>query len=440
MSKQNTYKNFEDLLQHEAENFAMYPNELAWNKIKQELHEEKSWRALPLIFSTIIAISLFTTLMFYPPKKDYSNIEVKAIKNDKLVISKEANTNQNNSYLVQQLNANHNVANLNINIEKNNFKKANVVSQTQSINYKKLNTVKNNIAVAEHRFVSTANIKLINTNSLLAVIEKEDRNKNVFNNNAKKSVFESQNILLKKTNNSKLQLQFYLTPSTSYRVLEDDKAVENSIATAQSMLPIVGNVNNVVRHKPAFGAEIGVSALYPIVKNLYVKGGLQFNLRKYDMLATKKAGEATIDYVGNNNTIHTVVYKAAYSTTLGNNNVTLDNAIYQLSFPIGLQWNAINGERWGVSASASIQPTVTLNKSIYLISTDYKYYADGSDFFRKWNYNGSAELLLTLKSGKNKWYFGPQIRQQLLPTYNDSYPIKEYRIDYGIKLGFTKTF
>ena len=31
-------------------------------------------------------------------------------------------------------------------------------------------------------------------------------------------------------------------------------------------------------------------------------------------------------------------------------------------------------------------------------------------------------------------------QKEQLPTYNDIYPIKEYRVDYGIKFGFIKSF
>ena len=74
---------------------------------------------------------------------------------------------------------------------------------------------------------------------------------------------------------------------------------------------------------------------------------------------------------------------------------------------------------------------------LFLQTTNF--YADGTSFFRRWNINSSTELCLTLKSKNIKWFMGPQIRYQQLPTYNDIYPIKEYRIDYGIKFGFTKT-
>ena len=75
---------------------------------------------------------------------------------------------------------------------------------------------------------------------------------------------------------------------------------------------------------------------------------------------------------------------------------------------------------------------------MYAISTDYKYYANGAPFLRKWNWNSSFDLSFTFQTKDTKWYIGPQIRYQHLPTYNDVYPIKEYRMDYGLKIGFIK--
>ncbi|MBW7952975.1 MAG: hypothetical protein H3C56_10615, partial [Chitinophagaceae bacterium] len=84
------------------------------------------------------------------------------------------------------------------------------------------------------------------------------------------------------------------------------------------------------------------------------------------------------------------------------------------------------------------QPTLTLNKNVYLISTDYKYYTDGNSFFRKWNFNTSLEINFTYKVGSYNIFVSPQVRYQHLPTYTDKYPIKEYRLDDGLRIGFTK--
>lgn len=73
-----------------------------------------------------------------------------------------------------------------------------------------------------------------------------------------------------------------------------------------------------------------------------------------------------------------------------------------------------------------------------LLSTDFKNYTDGSAFARRWNVNTSIGVNLTFKTGANLWQIGPQVRYQHLPSYTNQYPIKEFRLDYGIRLGITR--
>ena len=51
----------------------------------------------------------------------------------------------------------------------------------------------------------------------------------------------------------------------------------------------------------------------------------------------------------------------------------------------------------------------------------------GAEAYRSYNHNGV------------KWQVGPQFRYQLFSSYNKAYPIKEYLMEYGIKVGITKT-
>jgi len=112
--------------------------------------------------------------------------------------------------------------------------------------------------------------------------------------------------------------------------------------------------------------------------------------------------------------------------------------MYQVSVPIGFQYDVIKGKYIGITAEATIQPTFTLNKSLYLLSTDYNHYADGNSLMRKWNINSSFGINLTYQTGVYQWFLGPQARFQTLPTYSNKYPITEYLMDYGIRLGFIK--
>ena len=203
-------------------------------------------------------------------------------------------------------------------------------------------------------------------------------------------------------------------------------------------LSYTAGINDVVRHKPAIGYEVGGALLYKVSNRVRVKVGLQFNVRQYYIDAYQSLlSTASIAIVGGNG-LDTMVSITSISNNNGYGKTKLDNKLYQISTPLGFEYDILNFKKFALTAGASIQPTYTLNKSLYVISTDYKYYTNGDPYLRKWNINSSVELNLSYKVGDYKIFIGPQVRYQHLPTYSDLYPIKEHRLDYGLKIGFTK--
>lgn len=249
--------------------------------------------------------------------------------------------------------------------------------------------------------------------------------------------------------NSKFGFQIYITPSTSYRRLSDEKvkeiiqpAAQQAVSASQnvSLNPnISADVNNVVRHKPAFGLELGFAVLYNMTDHLKFKTGVQLNIRQYYIETFKSlTNDLTSLSLINNRGIETINFYSPFNNNTGYKKAQLDNKVYQLSIPLGVQWDLFQGKHLGLNTEASVQPTFTINNNTYLLSTDYKHYTDGADFIRKWNINTSVGLNLTYKTGIYSWQLGPQFRYQHLPTYSNVYPIKEFLMDYGIRLGFTR--
>jgi hypothetical protein len=241
--------------------------------------------------------------------------------------------------------------------------------------------------------------------------------------------------------NSKFGFGFFITPSTSYRRLTDDKAKDllgEAPASAPVGLNYTTDINSIVRHKPAVGLELGFAVLYNMSKRLKFKTGIQFNTRQYHIETFQASTDITTISLVNNRGVENISMFSPYNNNNGYKSTQLDNKMYQVSIPIGFQYDVIQGRKLGITAEASIQPTFTLNKSLYLLSTDYKHYADGNNLMRKWNINSAVGINLTYKTGAYQWYLGPQARFQHLPTYSNKYPITEYLMDYGIRLGFIK--
>ncbi len=246
---------------------------------------------------------------------------------------------------------------------------------------------------------------------------------------------------IEQTKNSKFGFGFFITPSTSFRRLEDDKA-KDLLGAAPTSAPVAINyttdVNSIVRHKPAIGLELGFAVLYNMSNRLKFKTGIQFNTRQYYIETFQASTDITTISLVNNRGVENISVFSPYNNNNGYKSTQLDNKMYQVSIPIGFQYDLIQGRKLGITAEASIQPTFTLNKSLYLLSTDYKHYADGNNLMRKWNINSAVGINLTYKTGVYQWYLGPQARFQHLPTYSNKYPITEYLMDYGIRLGFIK--
>jgi hypothetical protein len=110
-----------------------------------------------------------------------------------------------------------------------------------------------------------------------------------------------------------------------------------------------------------------------------------------------------------------------------------------LSLPVGIDWKVWGSGKlsWGLAAFA--QPTYVFKKAPFVITPDDKSFADGAKMMRKWNINSSLETYFAYTMGKYKWQIGPQFRYQLLSTFNNSYPIKEHLLDYGIKIGLVRS-
>lgn len=442
----DTNFNFEQFLSQEADKYRAYPSDKVWNNIRTEMQGKKRWPALIFCFVFIMLAATISTVIFYPPHKEYIALHKTISQEEQIKIANKKNKNsiitKPNANISEKV-SNKFIANIvhttKVNDDKilANYSNSSIENIANNKTFKAEATV---ITEREH-LITESNINInkeLKSTNLSSIPEHSSIQPKSPDNNKEEINYSNTFKAPKKASSRKLQLQFYVTPSVSYRILQDDKSRANYTNNPNDLQALKSNVNDVVHHKPAFGSEIGVLIMYPITKNFFFKTGLQFNSSQYIVDASQQSGEANISFVENNQ-LNTVSYQTKYSTKQGVNDVMLDNKVYQLSVPIGLQWNFVDNARWGIAIGATIQPTITLNKNIYLVSTDYKYYTDGAPFFRKTNVNTTTELMFTLKSKDNKWIFGPQIRYQQMPTYNDLYPVKEHRVDYGIKVGFIKS-
>jgi hypothetical protein len=243
---------------------------------------------------------------------------------------------------------------------------------------------------------------------------------------------------LASTKRNRFNLQFYFSPTVSYRKLTDGEKSKDL-----SNVPLATNqlgLTSFVDHKPSIGLELGSNLLFSPSKKLTLKTGLQLNYSRYSIKAYKFYYEkAKIELLTAGRISDTMSSYTSIRNFNGYSPEQLENQYIQLSMPIGAEYKLLGGKRLQLTVAGTIQPTYLLYNDTYLLSTDFINYTKEPSLIRRWNVNTSAEAYVSYYIGSMRWQIGPQFRYQSLSSYVDRYPIKEYLFEYGVKIGVSKT-
>lgn len=234
----------------------------------------------------------------------------------------------------------------------------------------------------------------------------------------------------------KLSWMLFLTPTISYRSLSENlqylsAARYNSAMNGGPAVVYPSDINTMVNHRPDLGFQLGLRTAYPVSKWFSLTGGIQFSVSKYDIKAYEHPAEMTTIALSD----RSVSAISKYRNTNGYNENWLRNFYFSASLPIGAELKLSDGNKNYFGVAGTIQPTYVIDNRAYLISADYKNYAEMPSLTRRWNMNTSFELFSAHQTGKVKWRVGPQVRYQLMSSFSKNYPIKEHLFDFGLKLG-----
>ena len=473
---------FEEFLKEQVRNHRMYPADTVWRDINKNLHGDKKWPALTIAAFTLLSATIAICIHFTPKPDIFAITPSEELRNDasqdnvlnNLPSSASLYKEKNTFPPIQDQSTESNTASSNISVNNKkaaihynkNFiakggdnKKADLAQinttsdkKTSILKTSDLNIVSNskseNKDEAEYINIPRAENEIITSEKFKA---SEGAAKAIKDYNDKNMVDEflkdhKDNIALyttakQRSLKKKFGFQIYVAPSISYRKLLEDRSMLKEGANSGPVgLNYVTDVNNVVRHKPGNGIEAGLSIMYNVTNKFRFKSGLQFNVRQYSIEAYRSSTElASIALIGDHgiDTINTV---AVYRNSNGYSSAELVNRYYQLAIPVGVEWEIVGNKRFQLNVAGSIQPTYLINRNAYLISTNFKNYSENPDMVRSFNINSNIETFLSFKAHNFKWQLGPQLRYQPYSTFIRQYPIKEHLMDYGIKIGISKTF
>jgi hypothetical protein len=472
MERKHYMDEFENFLSEKADQYKLYPSDKVWENIHKHLHPNRRW---PYITAGLLLIGLtFVGERFISHS---ANTGVASAVNSP--VSSETLGGGNSSLATESSSS------VPKNIDQNRTpvsgkQGAKVISMQDYLAFRESSTAQKatNISPATGEAIADGN-ELVFVNNPVATVDKSSPRLNPetsrsFGTPAGGAVMlsvqrekhqgpmdatadaelarpwtDNVNIRFPHFKPNKWAWQFYVAPTVSYRNLSGSMETKNT-PVQLSGIPYIANadygkdVNAAVSQRPAMGLQVGTSWIYSVNKMLRLKIGLQLNYSRYMVNAYKAAPEraayAPSDPNGftgyNSDSIRLV---SIYRNFNGYTSVDLTNEYFQLAAPMGAELKLLGDRKVEWVIAGTVQPTYNLNNQAYLISTNFKNYAEEPTLIRRWNLATSFETYVSISTGNYKWQIGPQFRYQLLSSYKDKYPIKEYLLDYGFKIGLSRT-
>lgn len=474
-------RDFEQFVKSNADQYRMFPSEKVWKNIHHNLHTRRKWYGIG-VGLLLLSIGAVTGVMVSNPnsKQNIANYNTKIIparhtasenlqipfkltKTEELIVSKTKNDFSSAETFQNSLFSNNQTS------PTDNTDGNEIASQFTSSILPVLVSINSMISPLINEDIPSPNLNLAKPlvvknvpvtspslfetalpSSTVFLIDETDANHTITekkpepivsdsytNNNYPLTIESVVNSYQFKKSRKKLKWELFLTPTVTYRRLSENKDFINAAQSASNTLSYTAftDINSLVKHKPDIGFQFGLTTSYPLFKNLNIVGGLQFNVSKYDIRAYQSNSEIATIALNSGAGANSVSTTSNYRNFSGTKLNWLRNFYFSASAPIGLDLKLAGNKRNTVGIVGTIQPTYILGDQAYLITTDYKNYAEMPSLVRKFNTNVGLEVYGTFNTGKTKWKIGPQARYQTRSSFKALYPIKEHLFDFGIKLG-----
>jgi hypothetical protein len=471
----------EEFLQDSAEQHRMYPSDKVWRNIDKELHGNRKWPALS--FGAILTGSIITAglILIHPDKSLLSTKLPEFGITEKQLIFTPAELQPNSVKTLNNLkeeNAARNKVISNKIIISESSVATGKLSGTPLISsmgdlQQTLNKHENELTLSQIAGIenNATAPDLLPANGGIAVAVPVPNAGEAIEYDQQDKSFSGRNFAAKATNLNTKTIQaanlrineeaannavafqakfsfkqnrwssfFYITPSASYRYLAESKVVDLHMQNGPIDPSYSHGVNSFVRHRQIAGLEVGGGLMYQISPNVRVRMGLQANTRGYSIDAYSSGTQVSAIVLNRGYYTDSVLAVSNINNFSGYQAINIQNRYFELSAPLSVDLKIGGKKRLELYVGAGLQPTYQFNKSMYLVSNDYKNYVQDASIARHFNVNTSLEAFLSYKAGKFTWQLGPQLRYQMLSGTNKAYPVHEHLIDYGIKIGVVKSF
>lgn len=187
------------------------------------------------------------------------------------------------------------------------------------------------------------------------------------------------------------------------------------------------------------GVTLGVNTYYPLSRRISLVGGTHFVYTGYNIYSEElRPNTTSLTLVDRNGRMFSKNYISYYGNDKYSSNANIINYNWELSVPVGMEWDVLPLRNVKISLVSTIEPFVVLGSKAYMLAGDASRYVTDPDLVRKFNLSGNLGSMVSFSGNTVNWKIGPNFRYQILSTYNNVYPVKEHFMSYGIHVGVSK--
>jgi hypothetical protein len=416
--EQNTSGHFEQFLKEATADFKLRPSKRLWNSIYNNMHPGRKYPSATTILLMLVVI------LFMENK---SNPIATPIKNTTITHSNNIVLSNTTTLTKQHVASNFHSKEIEVDVEKTDIELKQFVDdvdihlETEKVFAITTQPVETSTGINKKNTLANTPLQLTYDNNIQNI------------STASKAIA----IPVSTKSTAGYAYQFYATPSFGYRSTyrnTDPSTTLNNPSTIPANMD--GDVVTSYR-APSWNLEAGGAFLMNVSKFMRVKAGMQFNFSQYGSNADEDAMLTGAKSIHPNSSLLNATNNESTNQKMSD----INNRSYQISLPIGTEFELTGNDEFQWYAGATIQPSYLFGGNKIMISNDIKNMAEDPFLMRKWNINTSIETYLSYKL-KNGAVInaGPQLRYQLLSTYDKSYIYSEKLYNFGIKLGVTKNF
>ena len=393
---------FETFLKSSTENFKMQPSARVWNSIFNKMQPGSNW---PSASTAIIFFFLFCFL------------GVNKNNNSKIILDR---SNQ-----ISTINDKKKIASLTDHQTKLNRTKFDLVKVQKKPHFIKTslsefsievkNYDSNMISSPEICFTAHENKKESEMNAMELIKNIGQHFTFLIHNN----IDEVKELNTAKISEKRNQFsyQIYATPSMEYHYANQHNKQNQTDSNASNM-----HVN----------FEAGGAILMNVSKHFRIKAGMQLNFSqiKNDNIEsiTEKANAESVY-----NSVNLINNK------FNNTSNIFKNSTYQISIPVGTEFEIMRFNKMKWFAGATIQPSYLFVSNDNSVFTELNNKVYQQSMMREWNVNSSIETFINYDLKNDiELNVGPQIRYQFLSTYKNAFQQSERLYQFGLKIGISK--